>query len=348
MSVDPTATVRLGRGEVECTRMGLGTAPLGNLFELVSEEEALETVVCAVRSGLRLVDTAPLYGHGIAERRVGRALGRLGVECPADLVLATKVGRLLREGAPPDPTQWQDGNPIYAKTLDAETLAVNPVFDFSADGVRRSLEESLERAGRERFDIVHLHDPDDHFDQALHEALPALEELRTQGRIRAVSVGMNQAEMLVRFAEQAALDCVLLAGRYSLLDTSGSRELLPLCAERGIGVLIGGVFNSGILADPSPESHFDYRRARADVLARAEAMAEVCLRHDVALKAAAIQFPFANGAVTSVLVGARTRDELEECLRLARTPLPAALWDELQECGLLDASVPVPGEGMVL
>lgn len=337
MGMEPRARVRLGRSEVQVTRLGLGTAPLGNLFEPVDDREAVGTVTMALGSGLRLVDTAPLYGHGLAERRVGAALARLGEAVPADLVVATKVGRLLRKDAPPDPTQVKDGRPIYVDTPD-----VNPVFDFSAAGVRESVESSLERLGRDHLDIVHLHDPDDHFDQALDEAYPALVELRDKGVVRAISVGMNQAELLVRFAEAARFDCFLLAGRYTLLDQSGARELLPLCVEQGIGVLVGGVFNSGILADPSPGSRFDYGTAPAEVLERARAMAEVCRRHGVSLKAAALQFPFGHPAVTSVLIGARARSELEENLALVQVPIPAALWEELRERGLLDRSVPVP------
>jgi D-threo-aldose 1-dehydrogenase len=268
---------------------------------------------------------------------VGRALAELGPAAPEDLVVATKVGRVLRKDAPPDPTQMKDGRPIYVDTPDE-----NPVFDFSAAGVRESVESSLERLGRDHLDIVHLHDPDDHFDQALGEAYPALVELRDAGVIRAISVGMNQAEMLVRFAEAARFDCFLLAGRYTLLDSSGAAELLPLCAERQIGVLIGGVFNSGILADPSPGSRYDYGAAPAEVLERAQAIAGVCERHGVSLKAAALQFPFGHPAVTSVLIGARSRQELEENLALVEAPIPAALWDELCERSLLDPSVPVP------
>jgi D-threo-aldose 1-dehydrogenase len=337
MGIDPTQRVQVGRSTVVVTRLGLGTAPLGNLFEPVDEAEAVQTVSRALGAGLRLVDTAPLYGHGLAERRVGRALAELGAACPADLVVATKVGRLLRRDAPPDPTQMKDGRLIYVDTPD-----VNPVFDFSAAGVRESVESSLERLGRDHLDVVHLHDPDDHFDQALGEAYPALVELREKGVVRAISVGMNQAEMLVRFAEAARFDCFLLAGRYTLLDTSGGVELLPLCADQGIGVLIGGVFNSGILADPRPGSRFDYAVAPREVLERAQAMAEVCERHGVSLKAAALQFPFGHPAVTSVLIGARSTKELEENLAVVQEPIPAALWEELRERELLADWVPCP------
>lgn len=337
MSVDPRAKVRVGGSDVVVTRLGLGTAPLGNLFQPVAEDDAIGTVVQALTAGLRLIDTAPLYGHGLAEQRVGTALAGFEGSSLTDLVVATKVGRLLRKGAPPDPSQMKDGRPIYV-----DTPEVNPVFDFSASGVRESIECSLERLGRDHLDIVHLHDPDEHFDQAVGEAYPALAELREQGVVRAISVGMNQAELLVRFAETARFDCFLLAGRYTLLDASGARELLPLCAERGIGVLLGGVFNSGILADPSPGSRYDYGTTPLEVLERVQSMERVCQEHGVPLKAAALQFPFGHPAVTSVLVGARSIREIEENLALVQMPVPAALWDELRERGLLHALVPVP------
>ncbi|HSR21958.1 MAG TPA: aldo/keto reductase, partial [Candidatus Eisenbacteria bacterium] len=204
---DPAERVRLGRTDLEVTRLGLGTAPLGGLYRDVPDQQAAALLEAAWAAGLRLYDTAPLYGHGLSERRLGAALRSR----PRDeLVLATKVGRLLR-GDPP-----------------------GPVFDFSADGARRSLEESLERLGLDRVDVLHVHDPDDHHDEALAGACRALDGLRREGRIGAVGAGMNQWQMLARFGREAAFDCFLLAGRFTLLDQSGLDELLPLCLERGI------------------------------------------------------------------------------------------------------------------
>ncbi|MGH9063776.1 MAG: aldo/keto reductase [Acidimicrobiales bacterium] len=315
------------------TRLGLGTAPLGNLFRAVEEREALATVARAYELGLRLFDTAPVYGYGEAERRLGQALA----SCPADVVVATKVGRLLRSGAPADLTQWQAGEPIYKATP-----PVNPVFDFSYDGVLRSLGESLTRLGRDRVDVVHIHDPDEHYDEALRGAYPALARLRADGAVGAVSVGMSQSAMLARFARDADFDCFLLAGRYTLLDQSGLSELLPLCAERGIGIIAGGVYNSGILADPRPGATYDYAPAGARRLAQARRLAEVCRRHDVPLGAAAIQFPYGHPAVAAVVVGARSPAELEEDVAMLQLPLPPDLWAELRAEGLLGEEVPVP------
>ena len=318
----------LGRTGLSVTRLGLGSAPLGGLFTEVAENEARGVVEAAWDSGVRFFDTAPLYGHGLAEQRLGAVLrGRPRHE----FTLATKVGRLLRAGAPPEPGQHFKGTP-----------PLNPVFDFSYDGVLRSVEESLGRLGLDRVDVLHIHDPDDHFEEALGGAYPALDRLRREGVIGAVGAGMNQAGMLARFARQADFDCFLLAGRYTLLDQSGLRELLPLCAERGVAVIAGGVFNSGILADPRPGATYDYAPAGGELLARARRLDEVCRRHGVPLKAAAVQFPLGHPAVAAVLVGCRSRAEVSENLRMAETGIPPSLWQELKAEGLLADEVPTP------
>lgn len=315
-------------GPVTVTRLGMGAAPLGGLFTEVTDEQAFEAVAAAVDRGIRYVDTAPLYGHGLSEIRLGKALRRLG-ERAAGVAVSTKVGRLLRPGT--DPTTIFRGVP-----------PLRPVFDFSHDGVWRSLDESLDRLGRDRVDIVHVHDPDDFGDQAVAEALPALVELREQGVIGAVGAGMNQAAMLARFVREADIDCVLLAGRYTLLDQSGLDELLPLCEERGVAVIAAGVFNSGVLADPTPGATYDYAPASDEVLSRAQRIGQVCRSHGVELAAAAVQFPAAHPAVRAVLVGARSAAEAAEAARLAEVPIPGELWSDLRSQGLLPATVPVP------
>src|SRR6266704_4597234 len=266
----------LGKTSLRVTRLGLGSAPLGGLFEAVTDDEAHRVVEAAWRAGIRFFDTAPLYGHGLAELRLGAVLSSK----PRDeFVLATKVGRLMRAGAPPEPGQAYKGVP-----------PVNPVFDFSYDGVMRSFEESLERLGLDRIDVLHIHDPDDHYDEALSGAYRALDDLRRQGVIGAVGAGMNQAEMLTRFAKEADFDCFLLAGRYTLLDQVALKELLPTCLERGVAIIAGGVFNSGILADPRPGAHYNYQAAPQELIDRAQKLRAVCERHGVPLRAAAIQF----------------------------------------------------------
>ena len=254
-----------------------------------------------------------------------------------DFVLATKFGRLLRAGAAPDPSQSHRGEPFYKGTP-----ALNPVFDFSYDGVMTSVTESLDRLGLDTIDILHIHDPDAHFDEALRGAYRALARLRGDGTIAAVGVGMNQPGMLVRFAKEADVDCFLLAGRYTLLDQTALGELLPLCVARHIPVIAGGVYNSGILADPRPGATFDYIPAPPDLVGRAQRLEAACRRHGVPLPAAAIQFPLGHRAVAAVLTGCRSPAEVEENVRLFRHEIPAALWEDLRRERLIAEGVPAP------
>jgi D-threo-aldose 1-dehydrogenase len=320
--------VQLGRTGLSVTRLGLGTAPLAGLYRAVREEDALATLDAAWEHGVRFVDTAPLYGYGLGEMRTGKALRDRPRE---EFTLATKVGRLLRAGAPPEPGQ------VFAGTPD-----VNPVFDFSYDAVMRSVEESRERLGIDRLDILHIHDPDDHYEEALSGAYRALDELRAAGVIGAVGAGMNQAEMLTRFAREADFDCFLLAGRYTLLDQVALRELLPTCVERGVSIIAAGVYNSGILGDPMPGTHYNYREAPAELIERAQRIRAVCEHHGVPLRAAAVQFPLGHPAVQTVVVGCRSVAQLEDSVRMFETPIPAALWEELKAERLLPEEAPTP------
>ena len=299
---------------IELPTLGFGGAPLGNLFESIDEQIARDTVDAAWEAGIRLFDTAPLYGSGLSERRLGDALR----DRPRnDYVLSTKIGRLFHPGADPD-------------SLFRDTPALHSVFDFSRDGVLRSLESSLDRLGVDRIDIVHVHDPDDHLDQAIAESIPALVELRDQGVIGAVGCGMNSASPLIRIVDEADLDVVLIAGRYTLLDRSAGSELLPLCAERNVQVIAGGVFNSGLLADPDANRTFDYVEALPEIVERALALARRCRTYDIPLAAAAIQFVLRHPAITSVIFGVRSRHEIETDVSAANMNIPDALWDELE------------------
>jgi D-threo-aldose 1-dehydrogenase len=327
-TVNPRDHVPLGRTALTVTRLGLGTAPLAGLFEEVDEAQAIAVIERAWDAGIRSFDTAPLYGHGLAELRLGKVLRQK----PRDVfTLASKVGRLLRADAPPEPGQVFRGAP-----------PVNPMFDFTYDGVMRSFEESLERLGVDRIDILHIHDPDDYYDAALSGAYRALDRLRADGVIGAVGAGMNQAEMLTRFAREGDFDCFLLAGRYTLLDQVALKELLPECVDRGIAIIAGGVYNSGILADPKPGAHYNYRTAPAELLERAQRIRDVCARHDVPLKAAAVQFPLGHPAVACVVVGCRSAAQLDETMEMFELDIPAALWGELKAERLLPAEAPTP------
>jgi D-threo-aldose 1-dehydrogenase len=341
MAIDHAERIPLGRTGLELTRLGFGGASIGGLFRWVEEDDAIATVRHAWSLGVRYFDTAPLYGYGASERRFGTALAGQ----PRDsFVLSTKVGRLVRdtEAIPP-------GADIDRQLLDAREDAyyvvrdpVRIVFDYSADGVRRSIEESLERLGLDRIDIALIHDPDDHWREAIEGAWPALERLRGEGVIRAVGAGMNQSAMLTRFVRETTMDVVLLAGRYTLLDQGALADLLPACLERGVRVLVGGVMNSGVLADPRPGATFNYGPAAAEVIDRARRIGEVCERHGVPLRAAAMQFPMAHAAVVSLVAGVRSTAHLDEYPALLGHPIPAELWSELCDEGLIAADAPVP------
>ena len=326
--------VRVGGTDLFAPRVGLGTAVLGNFLQAISDADAVAVISRALASGVRYIDTAPLYGHGLAEQRTGMAIA--GSPHPG-LVVSTKVGRLLRAEAPRDETQYHDGISFYK-----EVPPAGPMWDFSYDGVRQSVEESLQRTGVGRFDVLHLHDPDDHLEQAATTAYRALRDLRAEGMVTAIGAGANRSAPLAELIRTCDLDVVLLAGRYTLLDQTALADLLPLCESRGVSVVIGGVFNSGILIDPVPGAHFNYLPADRAFLAKARAIREICDKHEVPLAAAAVQFPLAHPRVCTVLVGPRTIGELETDLSLFEVEIPARLWADLRHAGLLGADIPTP------
>jgi D-threo-aldose 1-dehydrogenase len=287
----------------------------------VSDEDARAAVDAAWEGGIRTFDTAPHYGLGLSERRLGEALRHR----PRDeYVISTKVGRLLEpavSGAGRTGGRDTEGFAVPADYVRR--------FDFSADGVRRSLEASLDRLGLDRVDFVLIHDPDNHGEQALREAYPALERLRAEGTVRAIGVGMNQTAMLTTFVTGTDVDAVLVAGRYTLLDNSAARDLLPAAQRRGVSVIAGGVFNSGLLAAPVAGATYDYRSAPAELIERARRLAETCQRYGVPLRAAAARFPLTHPAVASVLIGVRSAAEIADALALRALDIPAALWESL-------------------
>lgn len=317
---------------VTLSPVGLGTAQLGNLYQETTDEAARATVDAAWDGGIRYFDTAPHYGLGLAERRLGAALSARPRD---DYVLSTKVGRLLVPA--PELAGQHDGDFVVPADLRRE-------WDFSRDGVLRSIEESLERLGTDRLDVVYVHDPDDHWDQASTEAVPALVELRDQGVVRAVGVGMNQSEMLARFARETDVDLVMCAGRYTLLEQGALADLMPAALENGVGVVAAAVFNSGLLASPRPgaDAHYDYAPAPPEVLDKATRIADICERHGVELPAVALAFVRAHPAVVSTVVGARGADQVAAALSRSHTPVPVELWEVLRSDWLIDPMAPVP------
>lgn len=316
--------VQLGRADVVVTRIGLGLAPVARLPGPDGDRIAQATIDRAWDLGLRLYDTAPRYGSGESERRAGDALRS---KPRTEFVLSTKVGWLLRD---------------EREVLTNGETTATALADFSYRGTMQSFEESLARLGLDRIDILHIHDPDDHFRAARQGSLKALVELRGKGAIGAVGAGMNQAPMLARFVRTSQFDAVLLAGRYSLLDQSGLDELLPLCHQLGVGVIVAGVFNSGVLVKMHPGATYDYQPVSASRLEQARAIEAICRRHEVPIAAAAIQFPFGHPAVRSVVVGARTPEQLEESMAMFAWSIPGGLWRDLKSAGLLAERVPTP------
>lgn len=317
---------------LELGALSLGCAQLGNLYREVSDEDARSTVDAAWELGIRYFDTAPHYGLGLSERRLG---GALAARRRSEFLVSTKVGRVL------EPVEIVEG-------LDDDGFIVPAThrrrWDFSREGIRRSLSESLERLGLDRVDIVYLHDPDDHWRDVLETGFPALAELRAEGVVSAVGAGMNQAAMLADLVRHTDVDVLMLAGRYTLLEQDSLDDLLPLCTERGVEVVAAGIFNSGLLAqrEPLAAARYDYENAPPDVVGRARAIAAVCERHGTTLPAAAIAFPLAHPAVVSVCVGARSPAQIEQNVKLSREQIPAGLWSELKAEGLLREDAPTP------
>ena len=332
---------RLGRTAVEVTVVGFGGAPLGDLYAPLDDDGAIAAVAAAFEGGIRLFDTAPLYGRGLSEHRIGTALRR---RPRASFVLSTKVGRLYSPA--PQGVVNREGY--------VGGLPFDGHFDYSYDGAMRSLEQSLLRLGTAYVDVVLVHDVDAwthgeagvevRIREAQEGACRALAELRAQRVIGAFGIGVNDADVCARFVRETDIDCVLLAGRYSLLEQPAQDVFLPLAAARGVGVLLGGVFNSGILATgAAANARYNYRMAPQDVQDRVAMIDRICAAHGVGLAHAALAFAIGHPAVTAVVLGAVAPDEVARNVAAASTPVPPSLWSELVAAGVLRADVPLPG-----
>ena len=333
---------RVGTRGLEVTRLGLGGTAFGNMYARLDETDAEAIVQAAYTEGIRYCDTAPLYGYGLSEARMGQGL----LSVPRDdMVLSSKVGYMLipRSEGQEDHTPFVDIPPLTS------------IFDYSREATLRSIEGSLERLQTDRLDIVLIHDPDEsrsndpdwqpgdrgHFDEVMEGAYPALCKLREEGAIGAIGLGMNQWQMLADFARAGDFDCFLLAGRYTLLEQESLRELLPLCLEKDVRIIIGGPYNSGILATGAIDgAMYNYAPANDQLLGRVRQIEAVCARHEVPLKAAALQFPFGHEAVATTIPGARSAEEIQDNVRLIEHPIPDDFWAELKAESLIASETP--------
>ncbi|MCR8576856.1 aldo/keto reductase [Streptomyces sp. Isolate_219] len=330
MRYPPYGPRELGRTGVTVPPLGLGCAPLGNLYRAVPEEQAREVVHTALATGAGYFDTAPHYGVGLSEERLGRALHG---HDRAGYTLSTKVGRRLRPLAPGERAAGEGF---------VDTPARARVRDLSRDGIRATLDASLTRLGVDAVDIVYLHDVEGRLREVYETGFPALAELRAQGVVRAIGFGMNHSAPLARLVADLDADVVLCAGRWTLLERTAADDLLPVCARRGTSVVVGGVYNSGLLADPSPGAPYNYAPAPAPLLDRARQLAACCAEFNIPLKAAALRFPFGHPAVAAAVVGAATPEEMAENARLFTQEIPDELWHTLVARGLLDPDLPLP------
>jgi D-threo-aldose 1-dehydrogenase len=330
--MNPTEKVSLGKTGVKVTRLGIGGCPLGGLYRDLSEEAATATVERALALGLNFFDTAPLYGAGKSESRLGRILAK---HHRSTFVLATKVGFAL---VPIDPNANEE---IFFPFENAPPL--RPACDYSYDGAMRSFEESLKRLHLDHVDVLHLHEPAGFYDETMQGAFRALLKLREQGLITVLGAAMNQVEMLIRFAHEGGFDCFLLALRHTLLEHWAFKELLPLCAEKQISLIIGAPYSSGILATGAiPGAKYCYLDPPKDVLEKVRQIEAVCQDYSVPLKAAALQFTLCHPAVASVVPGCGSVSEVEENFRMLSYPIPSEFWSELQRRKLVPEQIFIP------
>lgn len=327
------------RSGLDLTAFGYGGAPIGNFNGVFTDAEATAMVAQSYDLGVRYFDTAPGYGNGLSEYRLGMALRQLDDQ---DVVVSTKVGRVLSPemNAPRKDGQYLDIPPFVAG------------FDYSYDGVMRAVEQSMQRMLTDHFDMLFIHDCDrfthgeaqaEYFRQAVVSAFPALESLRDQGVVKAIGFGVNETEVMTEAVKATDSDVILLAGRYTLLEQEPLDTLLPMCEERGIGVILGGVYNSGVLATgPIDGARFNYGPAPADVLAKAARIEEICKHHRVALPTVALQFAYAHPAVASICIGSRNASQQKRNAELFDSPVPQELWEALRAAGLIRQDAPTP------
>jgi D-threo-aldose 1-dehydrogenase len=330
----------VGRTDLKVSILGFGSAPLGDLFARLDEAQAVETVVAAGEAGVNLFDTSPHYGNGLAEHRFGAAFRRM----KGEPIVATKVGRLMTPAA----------KGAFRANNFVGSLSFNAAFDYSYDGAMRSFEHSLLRLARPTIDILLIHDVDvwthgeafeQRYKEAMNGAYKALAKLRDEGAVRAIGCGLNEADKCERFARDGDFDCMLLAGRYTLLEQGALDTFLPLAVKKNMSILKGGVFNSGVLATGAVAgAKYNYKDAPPEILGRTRRIEAVCTAHGVPLAHAAMQFPLAHPAIASVVLGAVTAAEVKRNVEGLSREIPAGLWSDLKSAGLIRPDAPIPGE----
>jgi len=343
---------KIGKTDIEVSELGFGCAPLGGWPVAVSDQDAKLSLETAWSRGIRYFDTAPLYGSGMSEKRLGNFLQKQRRE---EFIVSTKVGRLIIDTEKSNAAEKFIGSP---QDKDSE-------FNFTYDGAMQSFEDSLSRLGLDTIDILYIHDPDnhpDHFEEAKKGALKALVKLRDEGVVKAIGCGMNQNEMLIEFAKEGCFDVFLLAGRYTLIDQTSLDQLIPICENNQISLVLGGVFNSGILIDPTPETYFDYSKLDKDWvknvseslvripksfenekywLDKAYKLKNACEKFSLPLRHAAIQFPYSNKIVSSCLFGMTSQDQVNENYNLYDTKIDKNFWEYLLKNDLIKKNVPI-------
>lgn len=312
--------VSYGRGGLTISALGVGCAPLGGLFSSVKDDDIDELIARALDIGVTYFDTAPFYGHGSSERRIGKGLRKVPRSA---FRISSKVGRVLEPGMSTEPNEYVDLDPF------------TPVFDYSPSGIRRSFESSLERLGLDSIDILYIHDPDDYLDQAINEAYPELDKMRSEGLVTSIGVGTNLAEIGTRFVRETDIDVALVAGRFTVIDQIALDEFLPEALRRDVSVLGAGVFNSGVLVNPVEGATYNYAPAPADILERTRSIHEVVSSHNVPIEAVGLQFPLRHPATKAILTGVRSAAELDNNVAAFDTEVPSQLWSDLEDAGLI-------------
>ena len=306
--------------DVQVSRLSLGTAPLGGLFKKVDESESDSVIHHALQSGISYIDTAPLYGYGVGEVRVGRGINGHRPQP----TLSTKVGRLFRPGTNQEQDKYPDSDPN-----------IQIYIDNTPSGIRKSLEESLRRLGKDSIEIVYIHDADDWVSEAINVVYPELHKMREEGLLKAIGIGMNWCPTAISIMQDIDLNIALIAGRFTLLDQSAQDELYPLALKKKVSIIAAGVFNSGVLANPVAGAHYDYEPASTEILERARAIGRFLESFGVSLTDAAMQFPLRHPAVASVLTGAASLAELKANIASFDSVLPPELWSEMERAGLI-------------